>query len=153
MNSSASDIAKLIWLIRRLFQRLSADSNAILTAYQLNASQRAVLEFLHKQEPDTLSNIAREHDVSRQHIQQIVNDLISKELVEVSDNPAHKRSFLINRSAKGRRLFSEIQDKEQKLFQFLAHAMNGNDLKASLNTLHELHELLQSEQWQQLIKQ
>ena len=109
-------MAQLIWQIRRLFQKLTSESNEFLTIYGITASQRAVLEFLDHKDPETLANMARAHDVSRQHIQQIVNDLLEKQLVTTIENPAHKRSFLVQRTDKGNQLFADIKKTENALF-------------------------------------
>ena len=111
MNSSrAKTLYQLIWQTRRLFQRLRATSDELLDATGINSSQRAVLEFLHGQPPQTVPAIARERTVSRQHIQTVVNDLLELGLVEAIDNPSHKRSPLIRTTAAGEALFASIRD-------------------------------------------
>ncbi len=63
--------------------------------HSLQASQRAVLEFLSQQQAQIVPQIAREISVSRQHIQTVVNDLLALGLIEAVENPTHKRSSLI----------------------------------------------------------
>ena len=77
-----STLYQLTWQIRRLFQRLRTTSDELLDGTGINASQRAVLEFLHQQQPQTVPQIAQGKSVSRQHIQTVANDLLIHELIE-----------------------------------------------------------------------
>jgi DNA-binding MarR family transcriptional regulator len=153
MASKEIKMAQLIWQIRRLFQKLSSESNEFLTIYGITASQRAVLEFLDHKDPETLANMARAHDVSRQHIQQIVNDLLEKQLVITIENPAHKRSFLVQRTDKGNRLFADIKKMEHALFARMVKEFDSKDIQTSLDTLKKFNQLLQSDTWMSLKQQ
>jgi DNA-binding MarR family transcriptional regulator len=153
MQTKETKIAQLIWQTRRLFQRLASESNDLLAAYDMTASQRAVLEFLSHNEPETLANIARAHDVSRQHVQQIVNELLDKQLVRTIENPAHKRSFLVQRTDKGGQLFANIKSMENALFTKIARKFTGKDLQTCIDTLKSFNTLLQSQDWLELKQQ
>ena len=111
-----STLYQLIWQTRRLFQRLRSTSDELLDGTGVNASQRAVLEFLHQQQPQTVPQIDLGKSVSRQHIQTVVNDLLIHELIETVENPTHKRSPLIQLTSTGTRLFNTIQKKESRGF-------------------------------------
>jgi DNA-binding MarR family transcriptional regulator len=153
MASKEIKMAQLIWQIRRLFQKLTSESNEFLSVYGITASQRAVLEFLDHKDPETLANMARAHDVSRQHIQQIVNDLLEKQLVTTIENPAHKRSFLVQRTDKGDRLFADLKKTENVLFTKIVKEFNSKDIQTCLDTLKKFNELLQSDTWVSLKQQ
>jgi DNA-binding MarR family transcriptional regulator len=148
MNSSrAKTLYQLIWQTRRLFQRLRATSDELLDATGINSSQRAVLEFLHGQPPQTVPAIARERTVSRQHIQTVVNDLLELGLVEAIDNPSHKRSPLIRITAAGEALFASIRANEQALLKEMAKRFSSQDLRVALATLESLDGYLASDDW------
>lgn len=153
MANKEIKIEQLIWFVRRLFQRLASESNDLLSIYDMTAAQRAVLEFLQYKEPETLVNIAREHDVSRQHIQQIVNDLLGRQLVESIENPAHKRSFLVQRTEAGRQMFMQIKHTETTLISNIMQEFDSKDVQTSINTLKKFNELLQSDKWLKLKQQ
>lgn len=152
MVSKEIEFAQLLWQVRRLFQRMATESNDLLAGFGITAGQRAVLEFLDHQEPETLANMARAHDVSRQNIQQMVNELLEKKLVETVDNPRHKRSFLVRQSGAGRALFGEIKRIETELFRKVVKQFSSAQIKTSLETLSSFNKFLQSQQWL-LIKQ
>ena len=148
LTKKITNIERLIWQTKRLFQCLNSESNSLLQPYALTASQRAVLEFLDHKEPETLANIARNHAVSRQHIQQICNDLVARNLVETVTNPAHKRSFLVRRTGEGKTLFKHIQQRETIVFAQLGQIVDGDALQITTETLKRISDYFQSANWQ-----
>jgi len=140
-------MAQFIWKIRRSFQRLASESNELLMADDINASHRAVLQFLDHNELETVANMARAHDVRRQHIQQIVNDLLEKKLVKTFENPSHKRSFLVKRTKAGDILFNKIKNTESTLFKEMVKEFNSEALQTAIETLTQLNDYLHSENW------
>ena len=147
MNKKPEQIYELVWSTRRLFQQLRATSDELLEGTGINASQRAVLEFLNQNQPQTVSNMAREKTVSRQHIQTVVNDLLSLELVQSKENPAHKRSPLISMTEKGKKLFKKITQREIKVLDAMAGEFSEKNIATSVQTLNAIRDYLKSEQW------
>ena len=147
MNKKSEQIYALVWNTRRLFQQLRMTSEELLEGTGINASQRAVLEFLSQHQPQTVSNMAREKTVSRQHIQTLVNDLLSLELVQSQENPAHKRSPLISMTEKGNKLFKKITQREMKVLGAMAGEFNEKNVTTSIRTLKAIRDYLKSEQW------
>lgn len=148
MNKShSSSLYQLIWQTRRLFQRLRSTSDELLVGCGINTSQRAVLEFLHQKQPQTVPQIAREKSVSRQHIQIVVNDLLTLELIESVENPAHKRSPLMQLTTHGRALFASILKKEATLLKNMEEKFSQKELTTAINTLKFIDDYLKSEDW------
>ncbi|MEM7436410.1 MAG: MarR family transcriptional regulator [Myxococcota bacterium] len=75
----------------------------------LSGGDRWVLERLVGHGKATVPSIARERRVSRQHVQQIVDSLAARGLVERLPNPAHRRSPLVAASSRGRALAEGLQ--------------------------------------------
>lgn len=148
MNTSPPmPLYQLIWQTRRLFQRLRSTSDELLEGSGINASQRAVLEFLHQKQPQTVPQMAREKSVTRQHIQVVVNDLLAFELVKVVENPAHKRSPLIQMKSAGKRLFKSIQKQEAALLKAMEGMFTNRDITTALRTLKAIDDYLESGEW------
>ena len=137
-----SSLYQVIWQVRRTFQRLRAASEAMLEQTGINTSQRAVLEFVQRSAPHTVSGIAQKMSVSRQHIQVLVNGLQEAGLVTTEENPAHKRSPLIIPTTAGSVLFRKIHDQEKALLDSLSSSFAVNDLRTTLHTLEKLDSLL-----------
>lgn len=144
MEAKPQLIYELVWCTRRLFQRLRTSSDELLEGTGINASQRAVLEFLDLHQPQTVSNMAREKSVSRQHIQTVVNDLLAFGLVEAQDNPAHKRSPLIMMTTQGKKLFKKITQKEAKVLEVLAEEFDEKDIAITIKTMKAIDQYLAS---------
>ena len=146
-----NNLYEVIWETRRLFQCLASKSNELLQPTGINASMRAVLEFLDKEEPQTVPQMAHARNVSRQHIQNIVNELLDKDLVEVIENPAHKRSSLIQRTKTGVLCFADVKAREAKLFAEMSKSFSQQDLVITAQTLKTMRDYLNSDKCEALI--
>jgi DNA-binding MarR family transcriptional regulator len=107
----------LIAAVTRLHQRLQAIDGVLHARAGLPAAQRGVMESLGRRGDKTVSQLAGQRGVSRQHVQVIVNQLMDKGLVIAVDNPAHRRSPLIRLTDEGRVVFREMRQREK---EFLA---------------------------------
>jgi DNA-binding MarR family transcriptional regulator len=133
LTSAASHLYAVIRDIRACFNRLKALADAMHRDLGITASMRAVMESLaEKQQP--VPQIARTKGVSRQHIQASVDALLRKGLVELRENPAHKRSRLVTLTAQGQTAFAEIRRREVSVLAQLADGV----APATLNTTSEL---------------
>ena len=146
-SSTESVLYEFILHNRRIFQRLKTVSNEMLEDSGINASQRAVLEFLNEHQPQTVPQLARDKAVSRQHIQSVVNDLLERDLVECIENPAHKRSVLIQLTDSGAKLFKTIQKKEFQLLMKMKEIFPEKKLSDAVKLLKDMDEYLASDQW------
>lgn len=142
-----SQLYEVIWCTRRLFQQLRAVSEELHEDIGVSASQRAVLVFLEQHEPQTVPQIARDRSVSRQHVQAIVNELLTRGLVEAVVNPSHKRSSLIKMTSSGKRLFNEIKERETKLLEKMETQFSMTDLQITIKTLQDIDQFLKSGRW------
>lgn len=142
-----SALYPLIWEIRRVFQRLRSVSDTMLEDLGITASKRAVLEVLAGAEALSVPQIAIQLSVTRQHIQVLVNSLLSRGLATSAENPAHKRSPLISLSVEGKDLFLVIEERECHLLKALQASFSNADLATALNTLETLEGLLELKEW------
>lgn len=140
MPATDSVLYDVMLQTRRLFQVLGARGTALHRDTGITASQRAVLEALDQQEPRTVPQIAKDKSVTRQHIQTLVNELLDKELVEILENPSHQRSFLVQRTERGRKVFAEMRTREARLIAVMAKRIPAGDLEVTLRTLRRIEE-------------
>ena len=134
-----SDAYQITWLVRRLFRAMGESANVYLESLGISAAERAVMEFLFKNETVTVPDISRRYNVSRQHIQVTVNRLKEKGIVLISDNPQHKRSSLISLSAKGKTLFKKVLIRDEKAIK---QAFSGISIDKQRTTREVLQQLL-----------
>lgn len=133
-----TDEYRIIWLIRRLFQALGQKSNDSLRDLGVSAADRAVMEFLRRENALSVPEIAQRYQVSRQHVQVTVNNLLAKKLVATRNNPRHKRSPFIALTANGRTLFARIEQRDSKAIQQLFSGVPAKDRCCTLRTLEAL---------------
>ena len=75
-------------------------SNDGLQELGVSAADRAVMEFLYPDEKLSVPEIAERYQVSRQHVQMTVNELLESGFLTKKVNPRHKRSQLIALTSK-----------------------------------------------------
>jgi DNA-binding MarR family transcriptional regulator len=151
-QSPSSDLYQVIWQVRRLFQRLRSLSENLLSGTGINTSQRALLEFLHQHQPQTVPQIAREKSVSRQHIQSVANELLALKLISSTQNPDHKRSHHLRLTAKGKSLFETIRKKETVLIKHMEKVFWQEGLTTTIDTLRSIDGYLASGDWKHHMK-
>ena len=95
-----------------LFQALKSWSEALHAERGISTATRGVLEVLWVNGPATVPMVARERGVSRQHVQQQVDALLERDLVERRGNPAHKRSLMVALTDKGRAIIQDMRADE-----------------------------------------
>ena len=139
-----SELNQLIGQIRRAFQDLKTYVDRLHVDSGVNASMRAVLEYLGDDGAASVPQIARDKNVSRQHIQIIADRLREDGLVRLRDNPAHKRSALIAMTARGRTAFQRIRVKEQVVLQELGRRLDPRQLAAAVTVIGQLRDQLKT---------
>lgn len=133
-----SDPYQVVWLVRRVFRALAGKSTELMEALGVTASERAVMEFLHREQELTVPDMARRYGVSRQHIQVTVNALTERGLVEPQRNPRHKLSPLLRLTTEGRSLFEAILERDRDAVGLLFEEMPGEDVATTRKTLQAL---------------
>jgi len=132
-----TDEYQVTWLVRRLFRAMAHTADQYLTSLGISASERAVLEFVSR-ENLTVPQIAAKYGVSRQHVQVTVNSLLDNKLIEQEENPLHKRSPLVMLSTKGRRLFARVAAKDEKAIKQAFSNISKKDCKQTRHVLETL---------------
>lgn len=108
----------------------------------ITVPMRAVLEFLRREGPTTVAGIARARSVSRQHIQQIVNDLADDRLVERRDNPDHKRAPLIALTTAGAGRVDAMFEAEHRAFAGAFEAFGALEVQRATDVLRAVGEAM-----------
>ena len=133
---------EITWLVRRLFRSMAQRSNENLAELDINATDRAVMEFLYPDLSLSVPEIAERYDVSRQHVQVTVNRLVAKRLLTVARNPRHKRSPLVRLTRPGKTMFKKILLNDSKLVRRLFSDIPSNNIHITRRTLEKLHSRL-----------
>jgi DNA-binding MarR family transcriptional regulator len=131
----------------RLFHRLRAVAEQVHRQGHLSGGKRGILRELDRLGPRTVPQMARARPVSRQHIQQHVNDLLNDRYVERIENPAHRRSRLIRITDRGRERLEAMRQREDRLLRHLPLAATREELLEAAAVLDLISTALDSPEW------
>lgn len=137
---------------RSLFYQLRAAAEEIHEDLDITVGQRAILGWIGEKGPATVPEIARARKVSRQHIQSVVNGFAARGLVASEDNPAHRRSSIVQLTGQGRMLVEELERREARIWRVLDLKVKRRDLDAASGVLSRLRQLLESDDWHRAVQ-
>jgi DNA-binding MarR family transcriptional regulator len=130
------DQVRLLWhVMARAAQRLHPDQAITL-------GMRAVLEFLQREGPTAVPRIARSRQVTRQHVQALVNDLVEARLAALDDNPSHRRSPLVRLTPEGQQAIQRMTRRERRFLDGLGLQVRPEALRQAAATLHAVRQAL-----------
>jgi DNA-binding MarR family transcriptional regulator len=101
-----------------------------------------VLQLLLQAGPQTVPRIGRARSTSRQNTQVLVNRMVAERWVELIENPAHKRSALVQLTEEGRRLAQSVTEREAGLHRMVIPQVDADDLEKTTALLARLREVL-----------
>lgn len=130
-----------------LFHRLRLTAERIHGQGEASAGRRGVLRSLSRGGAQTVPQLARARPVSRQHIQVLVNALLGDGLVELRQNPAHRRSRLVALTRKGALLLAAMEEREGRLLSRLAVPASARELDAAAAVLRKVRASLEGASW------
>jgi DNA-binding MarR family transcriptional regulator len=111
---------------------------------ELTDACRGVLRDLARLGPRTVPQLARGRDCSRQHVQLLVNRLAADGMVELIDNPDHRRSHLVRLTEVGKGTLEAMWRREAQLIEDLPVELDVDQLDGAANVLREVRRLLES---------
>ena len=145
-------VDELTFEVARLYFRMRIAATQHLGHGQHSSGRRSILRSLGNDGPQTVPEMARVRSVSRQHIQSLVDGLLSDGLVRRIDNPRHQRSKLVTLTARGEGFFKEMERREAVLFSFLGRGIPLDDLRTTTEVVCHLREKLESGQWTRYVE-
>jgi DNA-binding MarR family transcriptional regulator len=138
-------LQSLIDETRSLMHRLKVAAEALHGQGETSAGRRGVLIDLARRGAMTVPALARLRPVSRQHIQALVNPMLDEGLVELVDNPAHRRSRLVRVTGRGRRLIESMLAREHRLLDRLPVDASDAELRRAAAVLRGVRVALERE--------
>ena len=137
-----NEIETLLNEVRLLYHRIVQVGEQLHAHEPATLGMRGVLEFLLKNRPTTVPEIARCRSVTRQHIQMLVNDLLKQDLVVLEDNPLHKRSSFVTLTKEGEQVIRRMRKRESQLYQATKFGVRRNEVKTATRTLEHMRDAL-----------
>jgi len=139
-----SAVEAVLYETVRLFHRLRVVMEELHHQGELSSGKSGILKSLDRHGPQTVPQMARARPVSRQYIQTLVNPLLKENLVELLENPAHKKSSLVALTERGEKLVRRMRKRERDALERLEVNLDADDLRSAREALEALREIYNS---------
>lgn len=137
-------IEELIVEIVATFFLLRAEGMRIGVVSSAGEGYWSVLRLLKVNGAQTVPQIARYRYVPRQSVQKLANEMLADGVIELVNNPAHKRSKLMRLTAKGEAVFAQLSERIAMLTETLGAQEDANKLQNPVAVVKHLHEQLRA---------
>jgi DNA-binding MarR family transcriptional regulator len=136
---AAEALTDLILEVFRVNGDLLAEGNRLTRPFGQTSARWQILGAL-RNHPHTVAGIARDMGLTRQSVQRTADLLAAEDLVEYTDNPAHRRSKLVRLTPFGQEILARISGRQIAWTNELAEAMPvaEKELRAALEVLRHL---------------
>ena len=125
-----------------LFHRMRVLAEQLHGQDGMTGGSRSILVELDRSGPRTVPQMARARPVARQHIQGLVDQLRERGLVELEENPAHRRSHLVQLTAAGRAIVKRMNRRETDLLEQLQMPIRTDNLPSATDVLRTVRQIL-----------
>jgi DNA-binding MarR family transcriptional regulator len=115
----------------------------VVSGLPVAATESKVIQLLDEHGHLSVPQLGRLRKTSRQNIQVVINRLLDEGWVELTDNPAHKRSPLVRLTAMGKALPPQTRAAEGEVLKKLAGFFDLEEVRVATALLSELRKQLQ----------
>jgi DNA-binding MarR family transcriptional regulator len=151
-RSRGHAIHALIDEVERLRHPLRVAGEAFHGVGRPSRPRQYILRDLRELGPQTVPQLARLRTVSRQTVQTTVNSLAADGLVELTDNPAHKRSRLVQLTDAGAAAIDGMTEHEETLLAQVLPEIPEAEVRGAVSILRALRELLNTTEWKEMLE-
>ncbi|RYG28413.1 MAG: MarR family transcriptional regulator [Burkholderiales bacterium] len=145
MNSSMA-LSALFLDIFRANALLVASGDELVAPLGLTSARWQVLGTIAMApSPQPVAHIARDMGLARQSVQRLVNELADAGLVDLKDNPHHKRAKLVCLTEQGREAFSAIHKLQRPWVDGLSEGMDPEHIEIARDVLQTLRKELEQD--------
>lgn len=133
--SSPQRLYDLIRQVRPLYRTLYRAVDDALAGSGLTVGDRAILECLHDQGPQTVPEISAQLEIERQPVQRIVDRLIEAGLLHRTSNPRSLKSPKIALTISGSRTMIQVLKREGKSLRRVAKLVDASELETAIKVI------------------
>ncbi len=144
-GNGAVPLDQLLLEVKALAVRLRQFAGTETNGDGVPATRGQILRLLKQHGTQTVPELARHRQTSRQNIQVLVNRLVQEGCVKLTENPAHKRSALIHLTERGQTLMAATNLQEEARTTDLATQFSHTDLLSATQLLRQLREKLEQD--------
>ena len=130
---------ELVLEIFKLNGLLLSEGDRIAGKYELSSARWKVLGAVALNDrPMTVAQIGRHMGQARQSVQRIANDMAEDGYFTWVDNPGDKRAMLLKLTAKGKRVYKQLESEQAPWAIEAANELDHEELDTALNVLRRL---------------
>lgn len=137
----ATRLAEVYLVVGPLYRRALRAVELAAPQEGLSVGVRAVLDQLRRAGPLTVPQMGAAQSLSRQFVQRMVNEAAGAGLVELVDNPAHRRSRLVRLTDRGQAVIDAVARREHEQLRRVGD-LPRDDVDACLRVLHRMLDAL-----------
>lgn len=146
VKQSNKETNDLIVEVFRLNGLLLSTADKLASRFGLTGARWQVLGAIAQADaPETTARIARNMGLTRQSVQRIVNEMIADQLLQLEENPHHKRSKLVVMTPKGMKVFDQAIELQDPWVKALSDGISKKRLKEAQEVLAQLGAKLAAE--------
>jgi DNA-binding MarR family transcriptional regulator len=138
VDERAERLAEVYLLVGPLYRRVLRAVEQEQERSRVSAGVRAVLDQLRRHGPLTVPQIGRNQSLSRQFVQRMVNEAAEDGLVELADNPQHRRSRLVRLTDDGRSAIERVVARERAELAVVAAHVDDEEVAATKRVLERM---------------
>jgi len=137
---------RLIVQVFRLNGQLISTADDLVFKFGLTGARWQVLGAIAQaQVPETVSCLARNMGLTRQSVQRIVNEMVAEDMLELSDNPHHKRAKLVTMTRKGEKAFQSALELQGPWVKGLSAGISKKRLVDAIDVLQTIGKRLEEQ--------
>lgn len=136
----------LIVEVFRLNGLLLSTADQLVSKFGLTGARWQVLGAIAQAEiPENVSRLARNMGLTRQSVQRIVNEMVADGMLELLDNPHHKRAKLVSMTKKGEVAFEAAIKLQWPWVKELSKGISKKRLIDALDVLQTIGKRLETQ--------
>lgn len=135
--------ARLIFDVLRLANALTVTGDAVVAPLGLTSIRWQILSTLaHQPQPTTVAGLARALDLTRQGVHRVVDEMRRADLIELRENPEHKRAGLVVLTPAGQATHAKADALRGPWTEALATGLDEIGVVTAGEVLRTLREML-----------
>ena len=143
MTEHGAALGRVIFETLRLASRLHMAGDALVSDAGLTSARWQILATAaFREDPQTVSGIARILGMARQSVQRVANELEAAGFIRLAVNPAHKRARLVIVTKEGHSALAAAEERRIPWTESLAAMLGGTNLAAAEEALAKLRDAL-----------
>ncbi|TCK26202.1 MarR family winged helix-turn-helix transcriptional regulator [Pseudonocardia endophytica] len=138
VDERAEQLAEVYLLVGPLYRRVLRAVEQEQEHDRVSVGVRAVLDQIRRHGPLTVPQIGRNQSLSRQFVQRMVNEAADDGLVELVENPQHRRSRLVRLTDDGRAAIDRVVARERAELSMIAAHVDDAEIAATRRVLQQM---------------